>query len=275
MADQTIHQAYVAALADLANPKKNQTADTGRFAYSYADLAQVIDLTRPALAAHGLVAVQDVQMSEGQLYVWTYVMHVSGEQLTFGPIVGRPSADWQQLGAAVTYARRYSLMAALGLAAEGEDTDALVAGEPVKNHEKPKPKPKPDSKQQGWERMDPTTAVAPAYQGEPDPWQTPEPELGSNAAQALVEAELGGVVLVPNNVTGPLARKMVRDGSEPATEKQLWLVRKLAQEKADELGHEPIAVVNAYLADAGLAQVEKTADMTKGQASAFIEAVKA
>lgn len=256
MADQTMNQAYVAALAELANPKKNQSADTGRYSYSYADLAQVIDLTRPVLARHGLAAVQDVQMNDGHLYVWTYILHSSGDQMTFGPITGRSGGDWQQLGAAITYCRRYALMAALGLAAEGEDTDAAVNGQPVAI---------PAEKPQDWQRT-----TQPQMD---DPWQTPE--QGENAAVAVAEQHLGAKVLVPNTVTGPLARKMVKDGHAPATEKQLAFVRKLAIAKAEEFGQQPIEVVNAYLADAGLATVEKTDEMTKGQASAFIEAVKA
>lgn len=260
MADQTMHQAYVAALAELANPKKNQTAATGKFSYSYADLAQVIDQTRPVLAKHGLAAVQDVQMNEGHLYVWTYILHSSGDQMTFGPITGRSGGDWQQLGAAITYCRRYALMAALGLAAEGEDTDGAVDGKPVAL--------KPDQRQQEWERMDPTTAVSAPYAGDPDPWQTPDPV-------AVAQEHLGAKVLIPNHITGSLARSMIRDGNAPATEKQLAFVRRLALAKAEELEQQPIDVVNAYLADAGLATVEKTDDMTKGQASAFIEAAKA
>ena len=123
----TIHTALVAALSELANPKKNQTADTGRFSYSYADLASVLDVVRPVLAKHQLAVMQDVTTEEGQVQVSTRLVHASGEVVTFGPIAGRAGSDWQAMGSAVTYARRYSLMAALGLAAEGEDDDGASA----------------------------------------------------------------------------------------------------------------------------------------------------
>lgn len=125
----TIHEALVAALAQLSNPVKDAKADTGRFSYTYATLPAILDLVRPILAAHGLAVTQDVAIADGALMVTTTLRHVSGDRVDFGPIVGRAGADWQALGSAITYARRYALTAALGIAAD--DDDDAQATKPV------------------------------------------------------------------------------------------------------------------------------------------------
>jgi hypothetical protein len=116
--------ALAAASAELTNPVKDKTAKAGAYSYTYANLASVLDIVRPILARHGLVVVQDVMLSDHRVNIITTVWHTSGESLTFGPLSGPTGDTWQTLGGAITYARRYALMAALGLAADDDDTDA-------------------------------------------------------------------------------------------------------------------------------------------------------
>lgn len=235
-----IHAALVAAQSELSNPKKNQTAKAGSYSYSYADLPTILDLVRPILAKHGLAVAQDVRMVEG-LQVFTLLIHTSGEQLTFGPIRGTAGSDWQAMGSAISYARRYGLISALGLMGEGEDDDAQATKvERVK--------------------------VSHSDQTIPDdPWMTP-------AVEAVSEA-MGGVVIVPGGLHGPAARKVVRDGSAPATDKQLFMVRKLVAQSAAEAGLDALELMNAQLQDLKLATVTESAELTKGQASALIDAL--
>ena len=114
----------VAAAKELTNPTKARTAAMGQYSYTYADLASVLEHVRPVLAAHDLVVTQDTRIEDGRLCVYTTLVHTSGETLAFGPLSGPMGQTWQQVGSAITYARRYSLLAALGIAADDDDDDA-------------------------------------------------------------------------------------------------------------------------------------------------------
>lgn len=121
-----IMAALVAAQGELSNPIKAKKANTGTYSYTYADLAGVIDHVKPVLAKHGLGLMQDVQVTEGRVGITTTLIHSSGESLAFGPLSASAPVDMQKLGSAITYARRYALVAALGIAAD-EDDDAAAA----------------------------------------------------------------------------------------------------------------------------------------------------
>ena len=124
-----VSAAFVAAQAELTNPPKKSKANTGTYSYTYADLPAIIDHVRPVLAKHGLGISQDVLMEDGRLLIRTRIIHSSGECLEFGPLAGSVGGEWQKVGSGITYARRYALAAALGIAAD-EDDDAATAAPP-------------------------------------------------------------------------------------------------------------------------------------------------
>lgn len=97
-----------------------------KYTFSYAPLEAVIDATTPALSANGLSVTQELSGVEVKLCTTT-LMHESGEwrSSTFS-LPGSPTADAQEFGSQVTYARRYALQCVLGVAAE-EDDDANAA----------------------------------------------------------------------------------------------------------------------------------------------------
>jgi len=123
MTTTTIAQDLAAANLELTNPHKDGKADAGQYSYSYATLDAITALVRPVLANHGISITQDVTLEDGRLSVTTTLLHSSGESLTFGPLIGPSGSSWQQLGSGISYARRYQLLACLGLAA-GDDDDA-------------------------------------------------------------------------------------------------------------------------------------------------------
>lgn len=124
-----IAAAFVAAQAELTNPPKKSKANTGTYSYTYADLPAIIDHVRPVLAKHGLAVSQDIAMEDGRLLIRTRLIHSSGECMEFGPLAGSVGSDWQKTGGGITYARRYALAAALGIAAD-EDDDGATAPPP-------------------------------------------------------------------------------------------------------------------------------------------------
>lgn len=109
--------ALVAALAELTTVEKGHTADAGAYSYGYADLGDIVTLTRPALAAHGLIALTPVHYHGDGLAVSVTIYHTSGEQLTFEPLPFPHGKDAQATGSLITYHRRYALLSALGMAA--------------------------------------------------------------------------------------------------------------------------------------------------------------
>ena len=120
--------ALVAFQAEITNVGKSQTAtiqpkdhSKAAFSFPYADLASVIDHVRPVLTRHGLVAIQNVESHGGCISVWTLLLHESGEKLTLGPVQLPAGTDNKQTGGSITSARRFALMASLGIASVGED----------------------------------------------------------------------------------------------------------------------------------------------------------
>ena len=129
-------KALTSSLGELEDVVKTQTAKAGTFSYKYATLADALGMARPILAKHGVAVMQTAETDENVVSVWTTLMHSSGEFLTHQPTRLPSGADAQKTGSAITYARRYSLMAALGLATEDDDgASASTWGErkPIRN----------------------------------------------------------------------------------------------------------------------------------------------
>lgn len=120
-------QAFVAAQSEMPSIPKNKTVTTNKFSYSYADLPDIIDAVRPVLVKHGLGIGQTVESNgPGTVAVTTRIYHSEGHSETFGPLTLPAGNDAQSAGSAITYARRYSLCAALGIAADEDDDGALA-----------------------------------------------------------------------------------------------------------------------------------------------------
>jgi ERF superfamily len=97
------------------------------FKSRYADLSSVREAAVPALTPHGLSVTQATGFDErGSFMLFTRLLHVSGEWLESSYPLPMDPGRPQALGSALTYARRYSLSAIIGLAAD-EDDDATEA----------------------------------------------------------------------------------------------------------------------------------------------------
>jgi ERF superfamily len=116
-----IAPAWVAALGELEDIGRSKTADAGTYQYRYADLADATSLARAVLAAHDLAVFQVATIENREIAVRTTVMHTSGAHLDFDPFRLPAGNSAQQAGSAATYARRYALMAQLGLATDDDD----------------------------------------------------------------------------------------------------------------------------------------------------------
>ena len=108
------------------------------FRSKYADLGAVWDAIREPLASNGLAVVQQLGTDAGQVACTTVILHSSGEWLELAPFVVPVSKqDAQGFGSAATYCRRYSLMAAVGIAPVDDDGEGAVGrgGKPVAKSE--------------------------------------------------------------------------------------------------------------------------------------------
>ena len=124
------------------------------FRSKYADYAAIKEASR-VYAKHGIAAWQDVVTTERGVSVTTRLTHTSGQWMEFGPLtVPMAKQDAHGVGSATTYAKRYGLSAALGIASdEDDDGNAAVQARPNMAVERPysppvPPPPAPDGYEQ-------------------------------------------------------------------------------------------------------------------------------
>lgn len=97
---------------------------TGKsYSFKYAPLDAILDATRKPLADNGLAITQ---LLDGPDLV-TMLLHSSGGSLT-GRMPLPNNGTVQDLGSAITYLRRYSIQALLGIAAEEDDDGNRASG---------------------------------------------------------------------------------------------------------------------------------------------------
>lgn len=95
----------------------------GQYTFKYAPLDTILAATRKPLSDNGLALVQ--LLDDGELV--TMLLHSSGARLS-GRVALPTEVDIQGLGSAITYLRRYSLQAILGIAAEEDDDGNRASG---------------------------------------------------------------------------------------------------------------------------------------------------
>ena len=109
------------ALAVAQGVIKNAAFDkvNPHFKSKYATLAGVRDTITPSLSENGLSIIQGVSIDDGGYVLTTRLLHSSGQWIesVYPFSVGKP----QEMGSAMTYARRYSLSAICNIASEEDD----------------------------------------------------------------------------------------------------------------------------------------------------------
>ena len=128
----SLNAALAALQAQLPHITKDETArvvtkDKGSYSYTYANLASISKALLPAMSALGLSFMAKPGYDVEGRFVLSYaLLHDSGESERGQyplPAAGSP----QQIGSAITYARRYCLCAVTGAAADEDDDDAQAA----------------------------------------------------------------------------------------------------------------------------------------------------
>jgi hypothetical protein len=120
---KNIYSAFVKAQRGFAPALKTST--NPHFRSRYVDLSGCVEAVVDALNAAGIGLIQRTSEDSTGVTVETVFVHESGEILECGKLhVPASKQDAQGYGSALTYARRYSLMAACGIAPEDDDGNA-------------------------------------------------------------------------------------------------------------------------------------------------------
>lgn len=110
---------FIAAQSEMPEIPKNGTANYGK----YATLPDVMSKIRPVLNRHRFAVLQftDKEKDGSEPILVTQLRHLSGKVIASEMPLLLRSKDAQAQGSAITYARRYSLLAMLGLAPDDDD----------------------------------------------------------------------------------------------------------------------------------------------------------
>jgi len=214
----TIAAALAKAQAQLVNPEKSLLATIRsegprgvEQTFRYAPLSSGLDIVRKTLSQHEIATVQTTSIDEaaGIVRLSTVLAHASGEWI---------ASDWpvcpiaeterpQRMGAALTYARRYSLFTLVGIAGE-DDLDAPDLTDPA-----PETGQLRINSKSGGNGGQQFRSDRPATRG-----------AGSKPASASLQPELS--VALSGSLRIELLRQI--DGLSSTDEAALWAQRRLA-----------------------------------------------
>lgn len=117
---QDIAKALVLAQKEIEPARKN--AQNPFYKSKYADLGEVIDAVKSPLNNHGIAFLQMCGVgADGGDVVTTMLLHETGQFIATETKIHAIKQDPQEYGKAISYAKRYALQAALGLATEDDD----------------------------------------------------------------------------------------------------------------------------------------------------------
>ena len=103
-----------AAIKDCVNPF---------FKSKYADLGSIWAAVRPFLSKNGLCVIQTTELLGEKTILVTTLAHSSGQYVKSYMCLNPSKNDSQGMGAAITYLRRYSLSAILGVVTDEDNDD--------------------------------------------------------------------------------------------------------------------------------------------------------
>lgn len=112
------------ALATFQGEVKNPYNSTVNpfFKSKYAPLGDVLALVRPILAKNGLSIIQESSSENGNVIIKTTLLHKSGEWIESEPLALKLEKNTPQgVGSAMTYGKRYSVCAILGISSDDDD----------------------------------------------------------------------------------------------------------------------------------------------------------
>jgi hypothetical protein len=163
-----ICKAFVQARSKLRNPHRDSQAARGK----YAKLEAIVALVNPILVDHGLTFTQTVKCTANHMRVRTTLIHESGQTMftDSAPMQFGDKPTPQTIGGLTTYAKRYGLLAMLGIEHDLDD-DGQTAMEAFIGGDDPEDAPKPKGKAKS---KTPAKAAKLEIKAEPEPPKAPE-----------------------------------------------------------------------------------------------------
>lgn len=201
--------AFVEARGVLQNPARKSSANYGK----YAKLEDITALVNPILSQHGLTFTQTVKCTSTYMRVRTTLIHKSG-QLMFTdspPMQFGPKPTPQSIGGLNTYAKRYGLLAMLGIEQDLDDDGQTAMKAYIDGDEEDAPKPKDKAKSKA-----PAKAAKLQIKAEPEPPKAPEQKTIDALAKKIAAGEYtiaGSIELVQSKglVATPEQMKILAD----------------------------------------------------------------
>jgi hypothetical protein len=105
-----------------------KSSENPYFKSKYADLEEIVTVSRPALTKNGLAVLQQILPNDdGQNILYTILTHSSGQYIESAMKVIPQKTDVQSLGSYITYLRRYCYSSLIGVVVSNEDDDGEIA----------------------------------------------------------------------------------------------------------------------------------------------------
>lgn len=129
--ENNIYTRFMKVLNEVPNFVTDETAQAGKKTYKYLNLATILKTIKPVFKKHGLAFSQRVTFDntgEAQQVIGTVetIIFDDKEQMVACSYPFFVTGDPQQVGSAITYARRYSLYAVLGIFPDKDDDGAYA-----------------------------------------------------------------------------------------------------------------------------------------------------
>lgn len=131
METNNLSNKFMQVLNEVPNFVTDETAQAGKKTYKYLNLATILKTIKPVFEKHGLAFSQRVTFDnagEARQVIGTVetIIFDSEEQMVACSYPFFVTGDPQQVGSAITYARRYSLYAVLGIFPDKDDDGAYA-----------------------------------------------------------------------------------------------------------------------------------------------------
>jgi hypothetical protein len=251
---------------------KVETRTGGNYKYAYADLTDCSAVLLPLLSKLGLSFITAPTVLGDSFMLRYQLLHVTGEEISgFYPLPDPARVGPQDLGKAITYARRYALCAVTGLAPGGDDDDAQGQQDATA-----RPRNVPDAQLAAEGRMTRAQAaehkrleadtkrqpkraerVRPTAPDPDDPWAQDEP-VTPERAQRLRENLNGADLTDPEDKPGTM-----NDGQHKAIERMMTFV---GADPKDRPGRHGLA-----MSLLGLPDLASMTDLSYSQAADLIK----
>lgn len=131
MENNNLNRKFMLVLNEVPNFSTDETAQAGSRTYKYLNLATLLKNIKPIFEKHGLAFSQKVTFNgneDGRQTLGTVetIIFDENEQMTVCEYPFYVTGDPQQVGSAITYARRYSLTTVLGIFPDKDDDGAYA-----------------------------------------------------------------------------------------------------------------------------------------------------